>query len=247
MDCGYWNQYRNQTMCGNNSANWLTNRKSLYHQQAPFPQYKIFLNEPDSLLFPPDTTLGQLIAPFQYGVQNCVTGHIVFHVEVNKPGNVEITLTFPVPYQAYTLNQAVVAGTSNVFDWDGLDNSAPTRLTVPNNTPIQFTVKYINGLKNLPLYDVEGNNNGFTVALVSPVGTTPAVFWDDTNIPGGTNNSSLPGYTSPRIPIVQFTEGFTNGMKLCDMTIRRQARASVLPNDISYLNPNPILSGCLTK
>ncbi|MCX6269604.1 MAG: hypothetical protein NTW16_20000 [Bacteroidetes bacterium] len=193
---GHWIQYCNQTGCGNLPADWITNRKSLYNAQALFPQYKIFLNEPDPVLFPPATTLGQFVAPVPYGVQNCQTGHIVFHVAVNKAGNAEITLTFPSPYQPRTLNQAVIPG-DNTFDWDGLDGTNPTKLTVPNNTPIQFTVKYINGLTNLPLYDVEGNTNGFTIALVSPTGTTPAVFWDDTNIPGGANNSALPGCTSP--------------------------------------------------
>ncbi len=196
MNGGHWIQYCNQTGCGSTSANWITNRKSLYQQQALFPQYKIFLNEPDPALFPPATTLGQIVAPFPYGVQNCQTGHIVFHVTVDKPGNAEITLTFPSPYQPRTLNQAVVAG-DNLFDWNGLDGTTPTGLAVPNNTSIQFTVKYINGLTNLPLYDVEGNPNGFTIALVSPTGATPAVFWDDTNIPGGINYSGLPGCTSP--------------------------------------------------
>ncbi|MEI6173926.1 MAG: FISUMP domain-containing protein [Bacteroidota bacterium] len=196
MSGGHWIQYCNQTGCGNSSAAWITNRKSLYHQQALFPQYKIFLNSPDPVVFPPATTLGQLIAPLPYGLQNCQTGHIVFHVTVDKPGNAEIGLTFPSPYQPRTLNQAVVAG-DNLFDWDGLDGTTPTGLAIPNNTTIQFTVKYINGLTNLPLYDVEQNSSGFTIALVSPAGTTPAVYWDDTNIPSGTNHANPPGCVSP--------------------------------------------------
>lgn len=196
MQGGTWVTYCNQTGCGNSSANWITNRKSLYHQQALYPQYKIFLNNPDPALFPAATTLGQLVAPMPYGVQNCTTGHIIFHVNVNKPGNVEVTLTFPSPYVQVVLNQAVVVG-ENLFDWDGLDGTTPVGVQVPNNTNISFTVKYINGLTNLPLYDVEGNVNGFTIALVNPAGSTPAVFWDDTNIPGGINNSSLPGCTTP--------------------------------------------------
>jgi len=196
MSGGHWIQYCNQTGCGSSSLNWITNRKSLYNQQALYPQYKIFLNEPDPVLFPPAVTLGQIVAPLPYGVQNCVTGHVLFHVNVNKPGNVEITLNFPSPYQTRVLNVAVVAG-ENLIDWDGLDGTSPTPLVVPNNTLITFTVKYINGLTNLPLYDVEGNTSGFTIALVSPSGSTPAVFWDDTNIPGGTNNSTGSGCTSP--------------------------------------------------
>jgi uncharacterized protein (TIGR02145 family) len=196
MQGGHWIQYCNQTGCGNSSATWLTNRKSMYHQQALFPQYKIFLNQPDPAIFPPATTLGQIIPPLPYGVQNCTTGHILFHVNVDKAGNAELNLVFPPPYQPRTLAQAVVTG-DNVFDWDGLDGTTPVGLPVPNNTNIQFTVEYINGLTNLPLYDVEGNDYGFTIALVSPSGTTPAVYWDDTNIPSGTSNTNPPGCTSP--------------------------------------------------
>ncbi len=195
MQGGRWVQYCNQTGCGNSSANWITSRKSLYNQQALFPQYKIFLNNPDSVVFPSATTLGQIVAPLPYGVQNCTTGHILFHVAVNKPGNVEIILTFPSPFLPRTLYQAVVLG-DNLFDWDGLDGTTPTGLVVPNNTMIQFTVKYINGLTNLPLYDVEGNDFGFTISLVKPPGSTPAVYWDDTNIPSGTSNTTA-GCTSP--------------------------------------------------
>jgi len=58
-------------------------------------------------------------------------------------------------------------------------------------------VTYIAGLTNLPLYDVEGNSSGFTIGMVSPAGAAPSVFWDDTNIPGGTTNAAGSGCTSP--------------------------------------------------
>lgn len=196
MQGGHWIQYCNQTGCGSSPATWLTNRKSRYHQQALFPQYKIFLNQPDPAVFPPATTLGQIIPPMPYGVQNCSNGHIQFHVNVDKAGNAELFLDFPAPYVDRTLAQAVVVG-NNIFEWDGLDGTTPTGLPVPNNTTIQFTVEYINGLTNLPLYDVEGNDYGFTIALVSPSGTTPAVYWDDTNIPSGTSLINPPGCLSP--------------------------------------------------
>lgn len=196
MSGGHWNQYCNQTGCGNDPNNWTVNRKSLYEQQALYPQYRIFLNEPDPLIFPPAVTPGAFVAPMPYGVQNCQNGHILFHIKVNKPGNVELTLSLPPPYVSRVLNQSVTTGV-NLVDWDGLDGTLPAGVPVPNNTPIQFTVKYINGLTNLPLYDVEANSSGFTIALVSPAGPAPSVFWDDTNIPSGTNNSTLPGCTSP--------------------------------------------------
>ena len=194
MDGGAWVQYCNQTGCG--ITNWVNDRKSLYHQQALYPQYKIFLNTPDPALFPEATTLGQIVGT-PWEEKFCNNGHIIFHISVNKPGNVELQMAFAGGYTTRIMNQVVVVG-ENLFDWDGLDGAG---VSVPNNTGITFTIKYINGLTNLPLYDVEGNTSGFTISLVAPLPlppatTTPPVYWDDTNISGGTNNSTT-GCTTP--------------------------------------------------
>ncbi len=185
MSGGVWVTFCNQTGCANTS-NFIEDRKSLNNQQAFVPQFKIFLNPPDSILFPAATTLGQIIPPVT-GERFCDNGNIIFHVTVDKPGNVEIELDFDPPYITRTLATAVVAG-ENLINWDGLDGTTPVGVPVPNNVNINFTVSYINGLTNLPLYDVEGNNNGFIIGLVSPPGATPLVYWDDSNIPGGTTN-----------------------------------------------------------
>ncbi|MDZ7741685.1 MAG: PKD domain-containing protein [Bacteroidota bacterium] len=71
-------------------------------------------------------------------------------------------------------------------------------LPVPNGTPIEFTVSYINGLTNLPLYDVEQNNNGFFVELHNPPAPDPPlVFWDDSNLPPPDNTTNFTGCQSP--------------------------------------------------
>jgi len=176
MQGGAWVQYCNSTGCG--ITDWTTDRKSLFNQQALYPQYKIFLNTPDPVLFPSATTLGTIIAPDPYGIRNC-NGTIDFMVNVSKTGNVEIDLDFtPSTYVSRVLPQAVSAG-ANVISWDGKDKNG---VSVPNNVTIAFTVKYINGLTNLPLYDVEGNPSGFIVKLVAPTGGPPNIFWDDVNI-----------------------------------------------------------------
>ncbi|MEI7662239.1 MAG: hypothetical protein WCK34_08575, partial [Bacteroidota bacterium] len=193
---GVWVQYCNQYGCAN-TGNFAADRKSLYHQQALLPEFRIFLNLPDQVLFPPATVLGAIVAPFPWGDRNCLTGHILFHVNVNKPGKVTILLTFGSGYisRTLTITNAVVG--ENTFDWDGLDGAGSV---VPNNTSITFTVSYINGLTNLPLYDVETNTNGFTISLESPTGAQVTSFWDDTNIigpPVGTNNSVTGCATPP--------------------------------------------------
>ncbi len=132
------------------------------------------------LLFPAASTPGQVIdvwaEPFCDGSQ-------IFHVTVDKPGNVDILLDFDPPFNDLNLQAAVTTGV-NQIPWNGLDGvGAP----VWNGTNIDFTITYINGLTNLPLYDIEENPNGFRIALVAPTGTTPLVFWDDSNIGGGVN------------------------------------------------------------
>jgi len=183
MDGGAWVQYANQTGCG--ASNWITSRNSLWNQQALFPQYKVFLNSPDPTAFTIATTLGTIIPPDPYGIRDC-NGTIDFIVNVDKAGNVEIDLNFtPATYATRILNQPVTAG-SNTISWDGLDGNG---VSVPNNVTIAFTVKYINGLTNLPLYDVEGNTSGFLVNLIAPPGTAPHIFWNDSLIWLHTANS----------------------------------------------------------
>ncbi len=181
---GIWVQFCNQWGCAN-TGNFTNDRKSLHNQQAFVPEYPIFVNSPDSLLYPSATTLGQIVPPDPYGDRNCNNGNIIFHVNVNKAGNAECDLTFPLPYTTRILTNNVTIG-ENLITWNGLDGSG---IPVPNNVQVTFTVKYINGLTNLPLYDVEFNLFGFTIGLVRPASSsTPLVYWDDSNIPAGTTN-----------------------------------------------------------
>lgn len=192
MQSAIWSQNCNQFGC-NNSGNWLFDRKSVYHQQSGLPQYKIFLNNPDPVVFPPVSSLGQIISPYPWGEENCNTGQITFHITVDKPGMIELLLNFSNGYQPRTVVQTVTIGENTVI-WDGMDGSG---LPVSNNTSVTFSAQFMNGLTNMPLCDVERNPAGFTISLVSPAGLQPATYWDDTNIPGGASNSIPPGCISP--------------------------------------------------
>ena len=70
----------------------------------------------------------------------------------------------PASYMPVTLSQAVTKG-SNTIHWDGKDCSGAE---VANNVAVSFTIKYINGLTNLPLYDVEGNQMAFRLHWLHP-------------------------------------------------------------------------------
>ncbi len=190
---GVWLLCCNQTGVSN-TGNWIQDRKSVADMQVYVPQYRIFLNEPDSNLFPPASNLGSIVAPQPWGETFCNDGSIMFHVNVDVAGDVEIMLDFPDPYVDRSLPENVSVG-ENLITWDGLDREG---IQVPHNTSVDFFVSYINGLTNLPLYDIEGNENGFDIDIVSPQslsGQPPLVFWDDSNIPNGTIN--LTGCQSP--------------------------------------------------
>jgi len=193
MQGGYWFLYCNQTGVGN-TGDFTEDRKSVPNFQAYFPEYKIFINEPDATLFPASSTLGNIIPPV-IGQTHCDDGTIDFLVEVDKTGFVEIELGFDIPYVSRTLTTNVVTGV-NQLRWDGYDGTSPDSLPVPHNTNITFTVSYINGLTNLPLFDIEGNDNGFVIELVNPPPSpndSLLVFWDDSNIGAGGGGVNLDG------------------------------------------------------
>ncbi|MBU2556123.1 MAG: PKD domain-containing protein, partial [Bacteroidetes bacterium] len=200
-----WLMFCNSTGC-DATGNFNEDRKSVYQEQAYVPEYDIFLNLPDPDLFPPATTTGAIIDPQPVGYANCNDGSIDFVVNVDKEGNAEVSLDFDPPYVTTSVTQSVVVG-PNTISWDGNDGMGNP---VPNNVGIEFHVKYINGLTNLPLYDIEGNPNGFRIELVSPSGATPLVFWDDTNIPGGTTNFTGCNSTPPNNGCHPFNYGDQN-------------------------------------
>jgi uncharacterized protein (TIGR02145 family) len=171
-----------------------------------YPEFRIFLNDPDSLVYP-SGVLGTLVPnnPVCQGISNCNNGSITFVFQVTASGSTQILLslsTLGLPYTDRILSQTVSAGWDTII-WDGMDGSAPPN-AVPNGATFNFSLTYINGLTNLPLYDVENNASGFYVSLIRPVGSEPNFYWDDTglsplmtpgpsqNPPGGCTSSINP-------------------------------------------------------
>ncbi|MFC2100325.1 gliding motility-associated C-terminal domain-containing protein [Bacteroidota bacterium] len=173
----------NETGCFN-TGNFLNDRKSVAGRHN-YPQYKIFLNDPDSLIYPTGT-LGHITGPITIG--GCFSDQIYITVPVNMPGNAELLLNINgIPgYQGGSedriLHSFLIAG-NNVIVWDGLDGLGNP---VNYGATFELIVNYYNGLTNLPLYDVEYSDLGFKVDLIRPVGPKPTVFWDDLNLPAGT-------------------------------------------------------------
>lgn len=186
-----------------NTGNFINDRKSVsqntYNVFPGIADYKVFLNDPDSTVYP-SGIYGQII-----GIPSLIPDpaypdcdrHKMIQVHVDKPGKVEITIVLPYGAPATTvfLYGNVQPGT-NLIPWDGFDGLGNT---IPDGTILTITVTYLDGLTNLPIWDQEQNPNGYTISLVrppNPAGAIPETFWDDTNIGGGSwcpSGSNLSG------------------------------------------------------
>jgi len=175
-----------------NTGNFNVDRKSLtYNTISVFPgiaDYKLFLNNPDSTVYPSGvygeiTGTPELIADSAYPPCD---RHKLISVNVSKPGRIEIAIDFPygAPATTVSLYDTVQSGI-NLIPWDGLDGLGNQ---IPDGTTLTFTVTFLDGLTNLPIWDQEQNPNGYTINLVrpnSPSGSIPQTYWDDTSVGGG--------------------------------------------------------------
>jgi uncharacterized protein (TIGR02145 family) len=162
-----------------------------------YPQYKIFLNDPDTTVYP-SGTIGQMIPDSLQVISNCTDGTIEFIILTTAKGTIEITLelsSLGAPYVNRILVESTNGG-KDTITWDGKDGNG---VSVNSGASFLFTLRFYNGLTHLPLWDVENNPNGFKVTLVRPQGVPvipdPEFFWDDSEV-GGTTLINPPGCTS---------------------------------------------------
>lgn len=166
------------------SGDPYTDRKSK-SGNINFPQYKIYLNDPDEDCNP----TGSYGDVQSISVSGCDPDDRCINIEVDKAGNVDVILDLngSPGYDEGTvdrlLNANVVVGT-NCISWDsrdGLGNYVAPGLV------IDVEVHYFNGITHMPLYDVENHEIGYIVELHRPSsGTQPRMFWDDSNFSPGT-------------------------------------------------------------
>ncbi|MBM3404120.1 MAG: hypothetical protein FJY10_04435 [Bacteroidetes bacterium] len=163
-----------------------------------YPQYKIFLNDPDHTAYP-DGAIGQLIADSLFTESKCNSGTIDFIFKTTGPGSGSVMLllnTLGAPYADRELTQSVTGGWDTIT-WDGKDANG---LQVPSGSSFPFTMSFTNGLTHLPLWDVEENVNGFKVNLIRPITVPPlpdpAFYWDDILV-NGITSTTPPGCSVP--------------------------------------------------
>ena len=181
----------NQTGCST-TGNFLTDRLSTPGFNT-YPQYKIFLNDPDSTVFPTGKLVSGIIPPVTV-TPNCATGAVDFGVRVARDGMVELLIDVNLSVSPDPLDVRVTApvlanpggGGFNIIHWNGLNSSM---VPVPNGTPMNVQVSYVSGLTHLPIYDIEYNDNGYKVMQIRPSGSQLKIYWDDSLLPFGTSNT----------------------------------------------------------
>lgn len=156
-----------------------------------YPQYKIFLNDPDLATYP-TRIFGSIMS------NPTITGsnpaQLCINVVTDRFGRASLLLNFnEIPgYQENTadilLHADLEAGTTCVI-WnckDGLGN------IVEPGTQIDMTVNYTNGEAHIQLYNVANNPYGLIVKRIRPAGSAgmnPQLFWNDSELTDGTINA----------------------------------------------------------
>jgi gliding motility-associated-like protein len=153
-----------------------------------YPQYKVFLNDPDSILFPTLTlTSGSITS---VAVNPDCSGGADFNIEMVREGTIRILIKNNPAQGAQSEVVQIIRNVStgnNTIPWDGMDVYGNP---VPNGTPLFYSVTNLSGMTHLPLYDIENNANGLIVKQIRPKGEQMKIYWDDTQITGGTSNTT---------------------------------------------------------
>jgi len=174
----------NQTGCSA-TGNIVADRQSR-PGFVTYPQYKVFLSDPDSLIFPTGKARPGVILPVTT-TSNCSTGAVDLGIKVNQDGNLEVLIEVdPNPGADpadVVINANVLANPGgngyNLIHWNGIDGLGKQ---VANGTMVTATIRFIHGITHLPIYDIEYNDNGYIVEVVRPSGPKPDIYWDDSQL-----------------------------------------------------------------
>ncbi|MFC2102274.1 PKD-like domain-containing protein [Bacteroidota bacterium] len=161
-----------------------------------YAQYKIFVNDPDTLEFP--TGVLGIILPSSVTVTRDCDGSFDIQFSVNKPGSANVELEInPLPGhqpEDVSILDSVDIGV-NTITWNGINGLG---VPVPIGDSVYISISYVNGLTNLALYDVERHLNGFIISMVRPLGPPIATYWNDTLLTHKGGQVQLSGcYPSP--------------------------------------------------
>lgn len=160
-------------------------RKSSTGQVVDNPEYQLFLQFPDTSVFTIVEAIPELTGPVNVTGCDQDEWNINISASNNGLGEIIIDMNGNQQYDAGTQDVFILTNIvvgDNAIPWDGNDGlGAP----VPDGTIIDIYVEYQAGITHLPLFDVENHTNGFNINTVFPASSNESLFWDDSNISGG--------------------------------------------------------------
>lgn len=172
-----------------NSDDISANRRSSSSISTSIPEYRVFLSEPDSLIYPTGTP-GEIeyidISGCQEDSSFCIlanatkTGEMNVYIDLDGNGVYdEGTKDVYFPYEV------TITGTICI-PWDGIDgNGDPVSLSESGTVIVQFLA----GIVHYPVYDPENNTDGFKCEIIRPAsGLSPKMYFDNTSTSIGTIN-----------------------------------------------------------
>lgn len=173
------------------------------------PEYRIFLSEPDPLVFLSSPGCASL--DFDDETIRCDADGICFPVNVEGPGQIEmvIDLDLDEDFTPGSRDRRILfnfeAAEASCLPWDGLDADG---VPVPPGTPFNVVFLYAQGVQHFSGLDVEKMENGFCVETIRPgpeaqncfnegVSNT-LLYYDDTLLPDNVPSSTVPGMAQPQ-------------------------------------------------
>ena len=169
-----------------NTGNVMQDRRSVENLNSTQSEYAIFLNDPIEFCATADPGSLDLL-----GVSRCSADDYCIKFVSTKEGQIDLLLDFDGPDSMYTPGTADLliatmvesdqVDVATCLDWDGLDGLGNP---IPDETGFQIPViiSYAQGVYHFPIYDAELMTDGFTIEAVRPPGSTPLLFYDDSEI-----------------------------------------------------------------
>lgn len=167
-----------------NTGDIVADRRSSSSISQSVPEYRVFLNEPDSLAFP-DGTPGEvsfvelnactLDSTYCIQVETTKAGELNVYIDLNGTGSYEDgTEDVYFPYETSTAGSICIP-------WDGVNGLGES---ITDSTAGNVTVEFLAGVVHVPVYDPENHENGYRCAVIRPGGLQPQMYFDnsDTNI-----------------------------------------------------------------
>lgn len=198
------------------SGNLVLDRQSIYNQRVVGHEFKLFVNDPDSLIYPTgDRTIPSITLDHSEFVPiSCFATEVPIKFTITRPGKVEILIDFDgngkydEGSRDVILSVNGVAGINTII-WDKKDGQG-NEITTADLLAVVIKIRYELGIHHLSLADIEYLTKGFTVTPVRPIiaaGYVSKFYWDDTQIRNNAGNN-VPYLTGPQPNVVEL-EGAT--------------------------------------